>query len=45
VRGREAHAGSLIASVAAASPEGALARLQALASLAMTADPAASPPT
>jgi pilus assembly protein CpaF len=33
--------GSLIASVAAASPEGALARLQALASLAMTADPAA----
>ncbi len=33
--------GSMIASVAAASPEGALARLQALASLAMTADPAA----
>ena len=33
--------GSLIASVAASSPEGALARLQALAGLAITADPAA----
>jgi pilus assembly protein CpaF len=33
--------GSLIASVAAAAPEGALARVQALVSLAITADPAA----